>query len=59
MKHACDDTSFGYGSGVPRQVKGDLAMEGRFGLKEREQDFGQTFQGIDAAVRETGFQMDG
>ncbi len=59
MKHPCDDASFGLQGGLPGQMEGDLAVECGFGLEKRQEHFGQSLQSVDAAVRETGFQMGG
>ncbi len=59
VKHPCHDASFGLQSRVSGQMESDLAMESGFGLEKCQEHFSQPLQSIHAAVRETGFQMDG
>ncbi len=57
MKHAGDNACFRLGGGLPGEMQGGLPVKCRFGLEERQEDFGQSLEGIHPAVREMGFQV--
>jgi len=59
VKDPGDRAGFGFETGVPGQMERDLPVQRRFGLKQRQEHFGQTPQGIKAAMREVGFQVGG
>lgn len=48
---------FGFETGVPGEMEGDLAVQRGLRLKERQEHFREPLQGIEAAVRQVGFQV--
>lgn len=54
-----DHAGLGFETRVPGEIERDLAVQGGLRLEHRQEHFCQPLQGVNAAMREVGFQVVG